>query len=103
MKGANALLAILILLMAVSPCGDVSEIDACGKGAHSHFSTSSSDHEHVEDICTPFCSCACCSIPLSNNVVALNKLSDSDKSDVPLFQEVPFPPPTLAIWQPPKI
>jgi hypothetical protein len=102
MKGANALLAILILLMSVSPCGDVAEIDGCGNKVHYHFSTAT-EHEHVEDICTPFCSCACCSIPLSNSTIAITGFHDTNRSIVDSIIELQLPPPPFKIWQPPKI
>jgi len=103
MKGANALLALLILLMTVSPCGDVTQIDICEEGTQYHFTSSSSTHEHIEDICSPFCSCACCSIPISNSAVSLNKEESLIKLDLPLLYERQSPPPLLKIWQPPKI
>lgn len=102
MKGANALLAILILLMSVSPCEDTNETDICDRDVHFHFSKMT-DHEHVEDICTPFCSCACCSIPIANSAYAIAEFNDSKMPDADSIIELQFSHPPFKIWQPPKI
>ena len=102
MKGANALLAILILLMSVSTCEDTSENVICDLDVHLHFSTTN-DHGHVEDICTPFCSCACCSIPISNSEYAVAEFNDSKTPNVDAIIELESPQLSFKIWQPPKI
>lgn len=49
------------MTLALLPCDD--SCDSSAGQAHSSFhSLYEAHHEHEMDICSPFCSCACCSI-----------------------------------------
>lgn len=87
--------------MSVSPCEETSEnnFDA---DVHYHFSTNS-EHQHMEDVCSPFCSCACCSIPMSNSAYTFAEFNDSKMPNVDSIIELQLPHPPFKIWQPPKI
>jgi hypothetical protein len=52
------LLSFYMLTLSCFPCGDSEECNAKDK---QEVSSTSGDHEHETEGCTPFCSCACCS------------------------------------------
>jgi hypothetical protein len=45
--------------MAFLPCSDIAECSNQEKPSI-NITTNHSDHAHTEEMCSPFCSCACC-------------------------------------------
>lgn len=91
-----------MMFMVFIPCAD-----ACGIESHEQsvsMETSKDHHQEHLDLCSPFCSCSCCSTqvtvsPLSNLEITKNAISRSFISiDTPFHHALYF-----SIWQPPKI
>lgn len=65
MRGTLAIVASLILLMSMAPCSDDIAVLTGAQIDTEIGQTTPSDHEHgEEDDCSPFCSCACCKVPI---------------------------------------
>ncbi|MCE7991310.1 MAG: hypothetical protein HEP71_04990 [Roseivirga sp.] len=100
MQKLNAIFAIVILLLSMSPCADAWSDDDCQE--HTHI-TQSTDGEHPEgDTCTPFCSCACCRVSVQqvddiSEPKDIVRNSHRPTNDLGRITNPPF-----KIWQPPR-
>lgn len=106
MKFFTVIFSIYILALSVMPCSDA--YNDCKD--NTEFSDNSQSHSHksdTNDICSPFCTCACCSVsanpkftPFSikiTKLIAVSKLSFHNRE---FFLASNF---YGNIWQPPKI
>ncbi|MEQ6118872.1 DUF6660 family protein [Reichenbachiella sp. MALMAid0571] len=59
MKKIAAILAIFLLVLTLMPCSDTLKKDECGQEMHLHNQGDQDAHNEL-DLCSPFCSCACC-------------------------------------------
>lgn len=93
-----------MLFLSSLPCGDVRE---CDGPATTVITASTQDlpHQHSSEQCTPFCTCACCSITVScfeTTILTAEKTSSYTKI-FPVYT-APFVKDIFeTIWQPPKI
>ena len=58
MRQLALILSIFILTLSTVPCSDGMDCNEQGVDLNDDHT----NHEHNEDTCTPFCSCACCGI-----------------------------------------
>ena len=100
-KAFHILFFIYFLELVVVPCGDK---DDCNEVNHSEIAQGNNHDKHSGEVCTPFCSCACCAshfiskdfqttvhfIALINTVYPVQKVSKISSAIIP-------------IWQPPKL
>lgn len=104
MKFWAVILSLYFSVLAVKPCvDDQPEIAR----AHAEMTADSGEHEHASDMCSPFCSCACCGVQMLRQDFAF---SFTIKTPVAFFQK---PSSTYqsrlqsdycgSIWQPPQI
>jgi len=85
------------------PCGDNMECNVKQEVKISAIDDHG-EHDHAEEICTPFCTCSCCAASVYYSV--LSKIQTPN-----VFQSVKHRVPAIAynpevyyaIWQPPKI
>lgn len=100
---SGILLIVLVMLLQFVPCSDSIALNRNIPG-QSQFTEASGAHaDPATDVCSPFCSCACCSIPV---VVRPAPQSDTDIA-VPFHNYTVYLMPILnkvpqAFWQPPR-
>lgn len=100
-KAFHILFCIYFIALVIVPCGDK---DDCNEINHSEISQTTNHKEHSGEVCTPFCSCACCAAhflsnelePTLNIVAIINTLQTVHK-------ESKISSAVIAIWQPPKL
>lgn len=104
MKILATILSLYLLVITCMPCCDLQE---CDNASESQFTTQQShqaENEHANEICSPFCICACCT-----SVVELDQ-TDEYSFDRPEVTATFFQHTVAvvsndfsAIWQPPKV
>lgn len=100
-KFFTIIFSMYILVLSCTPCGDAGEniVKADQKVSNT------TSHEHTADLCTPFCSCACCPASAFYHPLAIFTIPKA------VFQATKF---TIvntsclsnnfhSIWQPPKV
>lgn len=104
MKVLACFLSVYMVLLALTPCGDKEE----HRPALSNYATYGemvyeSDNAHGIESCSPFCSCACCSIslirtwPLPSTQVKRQSLKmESVYNPILIFGT------SSSIWEPPQ-
>jgi hypothetical protein len=89
------------------PCADM-EVNS---PAHSsvEFASNHDEHSHDKenDLCSPFCSCACCGSQMVSyfqaTVINIAILSKSIKTQLPTYKSILSSNFFGSIWQPPQI
>lgn len=104
MKTFSLIITFYLLLLSCLPCADGQEF---GKSESTKISAAADNkrHQNNNDICTPFCNCACCSLAVFQQIIHTCQIPKM------VFQILKFPDFTastgvnisLAIWQPPKM
>lgn len=101
MKFFAFIMAVIVLTLSCMPCSDVGETFNNSK---SEFQKSHSNESQKSDVCSPFCTCSCCSgfsinhfTTVLTNIPAYlaNPTSSLLPSDVIKV--------ALPIWQPPQL
>ncbi|GBL35485.1 hypothetical protein EMGBS15_10800 [Filimonas sp.] len=106
MKLSWLLLAFYILVLSVIPCSDEGECDTVSFSTEQWQQQSHENHEHHKELCSPFCTCACCGISIAYTVVPF--FMPVRKIDKVLERIIPFSPESYSkeissiIWQPPR-
>ncbi len=106
MKFFTYIFGIYILALSIMPCSDVYNVSK----SNAEVTISENSHEHKtdhNDRCSPFCTCACCSIAANPKFAAFK--IHIEKSIV--TSKITFPRRDFSfvsnyfgsIWQPPKI
>ncbi|TCK80822.1 DUF6660 family protein [Albibacterium bauzanense] len=105
MKLFSIFLAIFFILLDIAPCGD--QIDCNldpGQKTTLVDSGNHPDKPHTEEACTPFCSCACCSISIAGVDASSTLSAYIPKTDLAINLATSFPlSAQFSVWQPPKI
>jgi hypothetical protein len=114
MKWLTIVFAVYVLGLSLWPCAD-DALPLVGQALATVVTTSASTadtrsndaHEHQDDQCSPFCTCACCAVvatitPLFAYPTA--SVSESGWFSATRFHYAPtnWAEPLTAIWQPPK-
>jgi len=105
MKISTLLFSLYIALIACYPCMDK---DNGGDVQQYGYELSNIDgHSHAgdADLCSPFCSCSCCSITIQlvvTSVVVPVCIHDYITIQTPYLEKV-WVSSTYSIWQPPKL
>ena len=103
-KSLPLIYGIYILCLSCIPCSDMnvctdtsSSIDISAP-AHD-------DHDHPNDLCSPFCICICCGMSITSSQVIPATFTDSylTQNTCSNFHQHFIPEVYLNIWQPPKI
>ena len=100
------LLALYILFLAVYPCSDKETCVDERKAGIVFVDNSSHAHSGSEqDVCTPFCICACCAAHIQMSPGSSITLAiPVHNTELPtLYFEKPLLNSAKAIWQPPKL
>lgn len=106
MKFLTVIFGIYILALSVMPCGDTYNAYKTNTVLTENSQSHSHDSDH-NDQCSPFCTCACCSISSSSKLAPLNiKITKPE-----VVSKLTFPHQNFSlvsnyygnIWQPPRI
>jgi hypothetical protein len=99
--------SIYLALLSVFPCSDKFEFDSKPTETQTFFS-STTEHQHETEQCSPFCSCACCGISTTNlqkvkftfrdRKIIVDKIQLFSLYKFRYFEEI-----SSSIWQPPKL
>lgn len=109
LKIVHFILTIYLLGLSLMTCSDAEihssapnsgfELAHDGEGTHSH--------NKEGDMCSPFCSCACCGVQIVNNMTVLNLnfpvLTEQPVPQIPHYTPVFASSFSGSIWQPPQI
>jgi hypothetical protein len=103
MRRAFALiLGLYILFLTLVPC--VEKETNCPEATHIHLASPASDqHSNQNDSCSPFCHCACCSLPMevtNSEIIAMISSSPNILAYSFSLQFHSFF--VFSIWDPPK-
>jgi len=100
-KAFHILFCIYFIALVIVPCGDK---DDCNEINHSEIAQTTDHEEHSGEVCTPFCSCACCAAHFLNNELepTLNIVAVIN-SVYTVHKESKISSAVIAIWQPPKL
>ncbi|HZY79523.1 MAG TPA: DUF6660 family protein [Cyclobacteriaceae bacterium] len=105
MKLIHIILAVYVVFLDLRPCGD---IDTCVDEQRAGISVTTVDkHNHSEeeqDLCTPFCICACCSSHVQvgySSTIDSNRVGHNTKLTIP-YNEGVLTNTHQSIWQPPR-
>jgi hypothetical protein len=108
MKSAIKFFSMYLMVLACLPCSDtVADFDV----NHSTKEVSHQEkhnHENSVDLCSPFCSCACCGIQIAtfenpSFIFIQNRVFTSQKAKINRYQSIYLSKTSDKIWQPPKI
>ena len=102
MQRLLALLLLVVFCSGFSPCADEPIGVACEDGVDLPCNHEDDDHNE-EDDCSPFCACACCSVPVNTNVYQTIITEPLLPQLAVLSPESLCSSPDFDIWQPPKI
>ena len=87
--------------MVVVPCGDK---DDCNELNHSEMAQTNNHEEHSGEVCTPFCSCACCASHfISKDFHTTLQIVAVINTVYTVHKESKFSSAIIPIWQPPKL
>ncbi|OXA69058.1 hypothetical protein B0A67_20080 [Flavobacterium aquidurense] len=109
MKILSFILTFYLLSLSGITCADTEAYSAVIKSTEISQSNhnDSNSHKGERDLCSPFCSCACCGIQVVNN---LNTISFDFPANiqeispkVSQYQSILISSFTGSIWQPPQI
>ena len=114
LKTLTYILSIYLLLLSVLPCvdglvctDDVPTQHSCSHtidGTTAENATTEDGHEHEAGVCSPFCSCDCCSTSLFDFIQILDyQLIIIPSISYTFLEEPPFQDFSHAVWQPPKL
>lgn len=100
-KAFNILFCFYFLALVAMPCGDKED---CNEKNHTELSDKSSHKDHSGEVCSPFCTCACCASHFinSNFSTTLNYIAITS----PVYKVHAVSKITsviIPVWQPPKL
>ncbi|WP_461789441.1 DUF6660 family protein [Pedobacter sp.] len=90
--------------MTLAPCMDSSAFVRSGQATSIQSSHEGQSHSKIKDACSPFCMCACCSVPTS--VPYTTFTFAAPELPAVLYTEKTFGKATsaeLSVWQPPRL
>jgi hypothetical protein len=101
-----SILAFYILLLPCFPCTDTDEhINTCKTEIASN-SIDNNDHQHENEACNPFCSCACCGQVFYSNFLLEKNVSAKPAENLKqlfFYTNISLSSDFFGnIWQPPK-
>ena len=108
MKIINIILSLYLVVLSCLPCADMklnSLADSSIKVTSNHENHS---HNKENDLCPPFCVCACCGIHIYQSSIQTiyfkeNLIFINQKEQISFYSYIYNKKITLNIWQPPKI
>ncbi len=109
MKLLSFLIAIMVLALSCMPCSDTGIFTHGNNSRVTTSHTQTTQHipgEEHQDLCSPFCQCACCSLayalPFACTPGTWVKAGWSDQQFVSFVSHCPSGI-ALPVWQPPQL
>jgi len=94
MRFLSILIIYLIMALHLVPCTDMEVWKETKIANH---------HQDKTDQCSPFCYCACCSIPAIGKIsLVLNSAYFTPRAPYPVYFTSDFIDISFPIWQPPR-
>jgi len=97
------ILSFLFIALAAKPCVDGPVLSQ----SRSEITAGHDTHEHSADLCSPFCSCACCGVHILNYLPQQNfevsAFADFAQKPVSLYRTPLVSGYFGSIWQPPQL
>lgn len=105
MRPLALFIAIYMVLLSIVPCGDERDCKInLGPKTTILNSNHNSGKTHIEEACTPFCSCNCCSISMMKSLPYFPIMIDETLLDIDIiYSSSKLPKTAPSIWQPPKL
>ncbi|RZK64956.1 MAG: hypothetical protein EOO85_29005 [Pedobacter sp.] len=104
MKIMAILLNLYMAMLMLMPCQDSLDTSAPTEISISTHKDSDASKDCDQELCPPFCSCACCSIGKNLPIANVLQVSSKEPSDIYADQITsPLSKQQFAIWQPPKL
>ena len=104
MKILAVLLNLYMAVLMLMPCQDRVDSSSGSETSFSAHQESSTKDDCEQELCPPFCSCACCSIGKHIPIIHIEEIVESSPlilyADA-MTSEITKQP--FAIWQPPKL
>lgn len=103
MKWIARILALYMLVLSCLPCNDSTE---CSNNSDTSIVAGAqhSDHSNHPENCTPFCSCACCGIHITQLSEAIFIAAPHQLiTQHSLYKPAYIPATYYNIWQPPRL
>jgi hypothetical protein len=106
MRIMAVILSLLILIFSCIPCGDAIAAQASSNTETSNKApVDKSEHSDHEDLCSPFCQCACCSTVsvLHTPLLLSHSVTFPDRQVYSGYlpkEEIEI---SLPVWQPPQL
>ncbi|MCO6358642.1 DUF6660 family protein [Roseivirga pacifica] len=103
MRGTLAIVASFILLLSMAPCSDDIAVLAGAEVDTELAQTPVDDHQQNEDDeCSPFCSCACCKVPIWQSLFVVDKALPEFPSKNGVIKSLLPKRLSIDVWHPPK-
>lgn len=100
-KTFNILFAIYFLALVAMPCGDKED---CNEANHTEIAQASDHKEHSGEVCTPFCSCACCASHfITADFTTTLRIIATVNTVYTIHKETKITTAIIPVWQPPKL
>ena len=100
-KAFYILFAFYFLSLSVMPCNDEQD---CKEAKHTEQVAQADNHEHENEVCTPFCVCSCCATHILFSNFSNDFSIDNERATVytePANAELRSA--IISVWQPPKL
>ena len=106
MKFVNLILSFIILTLSCLPCADM-EADSISHSSTEFASNDNHSHDKHIDLCSPFCTCNCCSAQALTyfpvTVFDFTIVAGLIRISLPTYQYIFSSNFFGSIWQPPQI
>jgi hypothetical protein len=101
MRALSLFFSLMITLLSFIPCNDISLNE--GRQQQTSFTASHENTGAVNDVCSPFCTCACCTTPPVTQMHTF-VLSAPQSDEFTYAAHIPgnFIQVALPVWQPPQ-
>ncbi|TQM49986.1 hypothetical protein BDE36_1720 [Arcticibacter tournemirensis] len=102
MKFLCYLFSLMVFVMSFMPCADTFAETSKKDSAVNH--NSSSPEDHMNDLCSPFCQCTCCTTPAATKISVFSILLPVS-AEFELGEHIPgdVRNTPISVWQPPKL
>ncbi len=97
MKFVAFILSFYLIFLVLIPCSD-----EFANSPNIEFSIEKHSHTHEFELCSPFCACDCCHIPVHLELFQISLPQIQPYSPVVVLRKLKIIPVLFNIWKPPK-
>ncbi|TAN20462.1 MAG: hypothetical protein EPN37_01545 [Chitinophagaceae bacterium] len=102
MRILSSIMFMLVMVLQLAPCAD---LYASNRSQQQEIIVNAATHhQDKHDVCSPFCYCACCAVPVVVNT-PINFVPDSPTCFAVCVTHLPgkYIDVSLPVWQPPQL